>query len=72
VSRRHNAQRVIDDAFTEALRRDPDRRRRWVVLIDGQLDQRRRIERAAAKRGVAITIVLDNEDRLGSSISGVA
>lgn len=55
----HNAQRVIDDAFDEALRRDPERRRRWVVLVDGQLDQRRRIERTAAKRGVPITIVLD-------------
>ncbi len=55
----HNAQRVIDDAFDEALRRDPARHRRWVVLIDGQLDQRRRIERAAAKRGVLLTIVLD-------------
>ena len=55
----HTAQRVIDDAFDEALRRDPDLRRRWVVLVDGQLDQRRRIERAAAKRGVSITIVLD-------------
>jgi hypothetical protein len=30
----HTAQRVIDDAFAEALRRDPARRRRWVVLVE--------------------------------------
>jgi hypothetical protein len=27
-------QEVIDDAFAEALRRDPDHQRRWVVLLD--------------------------------------
>ena len=53
------AQEVIDDAFAEALRRDPERRRRWVVLVDGQRDQIKRVERAARKVGVAVTIVLD-------------
>jgi hypothetical protein len=55
----HSAQQVIDDGFAEALRRDPDRRRRWVVLVDGSLDQLRRIKRAARAAGVAITITLD-------------
>lgn len=55
----HNAQRVIDDAFAEALRRDPERRRRWVVLLDGQPDQLKRVRRSARKAGVEITIVLD-------------
>lgn len=55
----HTAQRVIDDAFAEALRRDPERRRRWVVLVDGNRDQLRRIQRAARGVGVDITIVLD-------------
>lgn len=32
----HSPQRVIDDAFTEALRRDPGRRHRWVVLVAGE------------------------------------
>ena len=27
----HSPQRVIDDAFAEAVRRDPDLKRRWVV-----------------------------------------
>jgi hypothetical protein len=50
---------VIEDAFDEAHRRDPALRRRWVVLVDGQRDQIKRVERAARKVGVAITIVLD-------------
>jgi len=55
----HSPQRVIDDAFAEALRRDPERRRRWVVLVDGQPDQLRRVQEAARKYGVEVTIVLD-------------
>lgn len=55
----HTPQRVIDDAFDEAARRDPDHRRRWIVLVDGNRDQLRRIQRAAGKLGVEITIVLD-------------
>lgn len=55
----HSPQRVIDDAFDEALRRDPDRGRRWVVLVDGNKDQLARIKRAARSSGVEITIVLD-------------
>ena len=55
----HTPQRVIDDAFAEAIRRDPERRRRWVVLVDGHRDQLRRIQRAARTFGVEITIKLD-------------
>jgi hypothetical protein len=55
----HAGQRVIDDAFDEALRRDPERRRRWVVLADGHRAQMHRILRGADKAGVEITIVLD-------------
>lgn len=55
----HSPQRVIDDAFDEALRRDPDLARRWIVLVDGNRDQLRRIKGAAQRIGVKITIVLD-------------
>ncbi|MCC6997991.1 MAG: hypothetical protein IT370_25485 [Deltaproteobacteria bacterium] len=55
----HTTQQVIDDAFAEALRRDPEQRRRWVVLVDGQRDQLRRVQRAVAKTGAKITTVLD-------------
>lgn len=55
----HSPQQVINDAFDEMLRRDPERRRRWVVLVDGNKDQLARIKRAAKEMGVEITIVLD-------------
>ena len=59
ASLEHEAQQVIDDAFAEGLRRDPDRQRRWIVLVDGQPDQIKRVQRSARKAGVAITIQLD-------------
>jgi len=55
----HTSQRVVEDGFAEALRRDPDRRRRWVVTLDGERDQLKRVQRAARKLGVEVTIVLD-------------
>lgn len=55
----HTPQQVVDDAFGEALRRDPDRHRRWVVLVDGQRDQIKRVQRGARKLGAEVTIVLD-------------
>jgi hypothetical protein len=55
----HSPQQVVDDAFAEAVRRDPDRRRRWAVLVDGQRDQIKRVQRAARKYGAEVTIVLD-------------
>lgn len=48
----HGAQQVVDDAFAERLRRDPERKRRWVVLVDGQQDQIKRVQRGARKAGV--------------------
>ena len=55
----HSPHRVIQDAFDEAFRRDPEHRRRWVVLVDGNRDQLTRIKQAARTTGVKITIVLD-------------
>jgi hypothetical protein len=59
ASAQRSAQGVIDDAFAEAHRRDPEHRRRWIVLVDGQREQIKRIESAARKVDAAITIVLD-------------
>ena len=50
---------VIEEGFLEASRRDPDVRRRWVVLVDGHLQQLRAIEAAAARHEVVITLVCD-------------
>lgn len=50
---------VIREAFAEALRRDPDRRRRWVVLVDGEPKQLRAVKAEARRAGVQVTILLD-------------
>jgi hypothetical protein len=50
---------VIDAAFLDALSRDPQRQKQWVVLVDGNADQLARVTAAAQRHGVAITIVLD-------------
>ena len=55
----HDSVEVIVNGFQEAARRDPDRRRRWIVLVDGNLDQLDTIERTAKKMAVDITIVVD-------------
>jgi hypothetical protein len=34
---------VMDDVFREAERRDPERQRSWVFLVDGDLEQLRRV-----------------------------
>jgi hypothetical protein len=54
-----DAEQVIAEAFREALLRDPERKRRWVVLVDGQEGQLSLVEQVAARMGVTITIVLD-------------
>lgn len=55
----HDSVEVIVDGFQEALRRDPERKRRWVVLVDGNLDQLDTIKRTAKQMGVEITIIVD-------------
>jgi hypothetical protein len=50
---------VINAAFDDAERRDPERKRRWVVLVDGNKDQLTLIQKIAKDRGICVTIVLD-------------
>ena len=54
-----SAESVIRDAFDEARRRDPESKRRWVVLLDGNRDQLRLVKQAARKVGASITIIAD-------------
>lgn len=54
-----NAEEVIRKTFEEALRRDPERRRRWVGLVDGNKDQIAIIRKVAKEVGVEITLVID-------------
>lgn len=50
---------VLEEAFVEAARRDPDFRREWVVVVDGNKQQIKTCRALAQKMGVKITIVLD-------------
>jgi hypothetical protein len=50
---------VIATAFDEAQRRDPDHRRRWVALVDGNTAQIEAIQAEATRRQVNLAIVLD-------------
>ena len=50
---------VIEEMFEEADRRDPEHRKEWIVLVDGNETQLRLIKETAAKRGAKVTIQLD-------------
>jgi hypothetical protein len=50
---------IITEGFDEAHRRDPEHRRQWVALVDGNQQQIRLIRREAKRRRVELTLVLD-------------
>ena len=50
---------VIKAGFKEALKRDPDRTKKWYVAIDGDEDLETWVNSAAKEFGVEVTIVLD-------------
>jgi uncharacterized protein UPF0236 len=50
---------VIDDLFDEAARRDPDKKRAWVALVDGNAHQIATLTALAKERGVDLPIVCD-------------
>jgi hypothetical protein len=50
---------VIGAMFDEAARRDPQRQKCWVALVDGNLPQLAHLERLADERGVPLLIVVD-------------
>jgi hypothetical protein len=53
------ASEVIDEGFREALVRDFELSRRWVVLVDGSDHQIGAVRQAAERVGVEVTIVAD-------------
>lgn len=59
ASVREDAKEVIDSAFEEANRRDPQHQREWVVLVDGSAAQLEAMKATAKKNNVSLTIVLD-------------
>ncbi len=50
---------VVSEIFDEAERRDPNRHRAWVALVDGNNHQISRIQAEARSRGTPITIICD-------------
>jgi hypothetical protein len=50
---------VIASAFDEAERRDPQHKREWTVLIDGNNTQIEAVTAEAARRGITITVIID-------------
>jgi hypothetical protein len=50
---------VVSEAFDQAIRRDPDRERTWICLVDGNRTQIEAAQAEADRRGVTVTIVID-------------
>ena len=59
ASLERSSRQVMDEAIFEAMARDPERKKLWVVLVDGDRNQLRQIKNTAKRHGVDITIVLD-------------
>jgi hypothetical protein len=53
------AEVVIEEAFQEALLRDPEQQRHWVILIDGLPHQIRLINRVMKRFNIKATVVMD-------------
>jgi hypothetical protein len=50
---------VIDDAFEEAWRRDRERKKTWVALVDGNETQLRILAAEAIERDISLVVILD-------------
>ena len=50
---------VIRETFEEALRRDPERKRQWVIVVDGHPYQLKLISRVMKQKQVQAVIVMD-------------
>ena len=50
---------VIEQMFAEARRRDPNQRRKWVVLVDGQPAQLKQIRQVMKQQKIRAPIVMD-------------
>jgi len=54
-----SATAVTAELFAEAQRRDPEHRRHWVALVDGDRSQIARVKDQARRLGVKLTLVVD-------------
>jgi hypothetical protein len=53
------SEQVIQAVFDQATQRDPSHRRTWVVLVDGARHQLDLVRAEAARRGVAVHVLVD-------------
>lgn len=54
-----DAEKVIEEAFQEALSRDPEQKRQWVILVDGHPHQLKQINRVMNRLQVQATVIMD-------------
>jgi len=52
-------EQVLEEAFQEAERRDPEHEKKWVAVVDGNKEQLRLLRTLARRHSVALTVVLD-------------
>ncbi|MFZ4580566.1 MAG: ISKra4 family transposase [Myxococcota bacterium] len=52
-------EQVIDEAFLEGLRRDPERKKTWVGLVDGNKTQIKLLKAGAKRYALTLVILLD-------------
>lgn len=50
---------VVAEAFAEALSRDPEQKKSWVILVDGDQKQLKWVQKEARRRRVKAQILLD-------------
>jgi hypothetical protein len=59
ASLKKSVRKTVREGFEDALRRDPDKCKRWVVLLDGNEHQLEVVQAQARAVGVEITIIVD-------------
>ena len=52
-------QAVIEEAFEDGERRDPEHQKQWVAVVDGNAEQLKHLHTSARRHKVGLTIVLD-------------
>lgn len=59
ASLKHESEEVIDEAFQEGLRRDPEKQKTWLALVDGQPTQKQQVQDAAKEHGICLIMIVD-------------
>lgn len=54
-----SSEQIINELFEEAYRRDPEKQKQWVCLVDGDPNQLERIKKTIKNLAVHVVIILD-------------